>query len=58
MTKSCEPGQVTPLQQIRNVLVWLFSETNHDIQIVYDKNLCSRTMQPFFLQTLVVWMHN
>lgn len=25
--KSCDPGQVTPLQQMRHVLVWLFSES-------------------------------
>lgn len=58
MTKRCDPGQVSPLQQIRHVLVWLFSESNCKVQILYYKNLCSRTLQPFFLQTLVVWMHN
>lgn len=38
MTKSCYPGQVTPLQQPRHVLVWLLSEPNCNIQIAYYKN--------------------
>lgn len=51
MTKTCYPGQVTLLQQIRHVLVWLFSGSKCDIQIVYYKNLCLRTVQPTFSST-------
>lgn len=51
MTKSCDPGQVTLLQQIRHVLVWLFSGSKCNIQIVYYKNLCLRTVQPTFCST-------